>query len=61
MISEEGHAWSLGQAKVVLVVLLKDGPWEVKETLLLRKHPSTPERHLCPQAIPKKMAIKPNL
>jgi hypothetical protein len=39
---------------------LKDGPQEVKETLLLpRKWLSASERHLCPQAMHKK-AIKPN-
>jgi hypothetical protein len=40
---------------------LKDGLWEVKETLLLsRKLQSASERHLHSQAMHKK-AIKPNL
>jgi hypothetical protein len=40
---------------------LKDRPQEVKETLLLlRKGLSAFERHLRPQAIHKKKAIKPN-
>jgi hypothetical protein len=39
---------------------LKDRPQKVKDTLLPRKHPSAFERHLCPQAINKKQAIKPN-